>query len=506
MNINTERRTFFMPEVNMIPTVEQPIETEFLIPEYCPDIIKILKCEINPRILSKNLSGNLLEIEGCAEITVIYCAEDNKISSVITKYNFSKSLDNKNFEGGEIDISIKKGHLTCRQTATRRIEIRGSLQIDVSIITKKQEEIIFDIDRADIQLLRDSIPATTELYFNEKQLLIEDEIWLSSGKPEIKYIMRQSAVPIISECKLIGEKAVVKGIIKLDILYCSIEDKCINFSDTINFSQIIEVKTSGEDCSASARSEICFLEIKPISSNNSETGFNVTIKLNVSVKSFCESEIPIIKDAYSTKFASNMYFNKLLFRKKLDLTNDKIIVKKTCTLNESSISEIIDLWSTINLGKSKIDNKEFTITGNVNASLLYLKNDNSPDLLDIKFDFDYKKLVNIKDREKLKIIPNIIPTNYSYTVLSSNQIELHIELSIETEMFNEYECEYVNEVEISDEKLISEESIIIYYCSEDENVWDISKRFSTQIQKLKDQNNLTDDIVNSQSVLIIPRM
>ena len=84
MNINTERRTFFMPEVNMIPTVEQPIETEFLIPEYCPDIIKILKCEINPRILSKNLSGNLLEIEGCAEITVIYCAEDYKISSVIT--------------------------------------------------------------------------------------------------------------------------------------------------------------------------------------------------------------------------------------------------------------------------------------------------------------------------------------------------------------------------------------------------------------------------------------
>ena len=52
--------------------VEQPVDLDFSLPDYCPDIQKILKCQICPQISSRNISGDKLYVEGTANISLIY--------------------------------------------------------------------------------------------------------------------------------------------------------------------------------------------------------------------------------------------------------------------------------------------------------------------------------------------------------------------------------------------------------------------------------------------------
>ena len=53
-------------------TVEQAIDTDFTLPDYCPDISRILKCRVTPRINSSSATGGMITIEGTAYICLIY--------------------------------------------------------------------------------------------------------------------------------------------------------------------------------------------------------------------------------------------------------------------------------------------------------------------------------------------------------------------------------------------------------------------------------------------------
>ena len=57
---------------------EVPIDIDFTLPDYCPDISKIFKCHSVPRISSKSINGNMLTVEGSVCITLIYCDKDGK--------------------------------------------------------------------------------------------------------------------------------------------------------------------------------------------------------------------------------------------------------------------------------------------------------------------------------------------------------------------------------------------------------------------------------------------
>ena len=52
--------------------IEEPVDVDLTLPDYCPDIEKILKCTLSPQIFSRNISGGVLEIEGASVIKVMY--------------------------------------------------------------------------------------------------------------------------------------------------------------------------------------------------------------------------------------------------------------------------------------------------------------------------------------------------------------------------------------------------------------------------------------------------
>ena len=63
---------------------EQPVDLDISLPDYCPDIQRILKCQVYPRITGRNIMGDRLELEGTYSVKVFYLDAERRCAAVRT--------------------------------------------------------------------------------------------------------------------------------------------------------------------------------------------------------------------------------------------------------------------------------------------------------------------------------------------------------------------------------------------------------------------------------------
>ena len=89
MEFNQENRSFCTPSAVLDTVAEQLADVDLTLPDYCPDIEKILKCTLTPKIQSRTLSGGQLQIDGFCTVNVMY-VESIKKSVRCCEQLFSK--------------------------------------------------------------------------------------------------------------------------------------------------------------------------------------------------------------------------------------------------------------------------------------------------------------------------------------------------------------------------------------------------------------------------------
>ena len=299
-------------------SAEQPIDIDFTLPDYYVDISKILKCRAISRISSKSINGSSAAIEGCVTVTVIYCGNDNCISSYEYQYPFSKSFDTSlNTEGCIISAKTKCEYINCRAVTGRKIDVHGAVGIYVTIKKRKLTDVISDCDDCNIELLRDSVPATVPMGCAEKYLLIEEEIELGTSQPDIRCVIRYDAEAVITDSKILAGKSVVKGDLKLKLLYAPEENtapQTIRYQ--IPFSQLIEIDGISDECDCESKVSIAHLEVKPrVSASGECRQLMLTAKLLITSECCCNNDVPVIVDAYSKKYEADICKNEICFDK-----------------------------------------------------------------------------------------------------------------------------------------------------------------------------------------------
>ena len=75
MDFKVNRQTFVANCTVLDSSCEQAVERDFVLPDYCPDIFRVLKCRCCPRVLSYSLVGRKLSFELAVTLKLIYESE-----------------------------------------------------------------------------------------------------------------------------------------------------------------------------------------------------------------------------------------------------------------------------------------------------------------------------------------------------------------------------------------------------------------------------------------------
>ena len=133
-----------VPEILFDDFDEQPVDCDFVLPDYCPDIAAVLKCTMRPVIQSKQMSGDRLTAEGQAMIRVMYLDEGRKcVRCCEFSQPFTSSFAVRGAGvGAEIRLTAKTDYINCRATSPRRLDLHGAFTVKLKIIAEGQCNVI----------------------------------------------------------------------------------------------------------------------------------------------------------------------------------------------------------------------------------------------------------------------------------------------------------------------------------------------------------------------------
>ena len=487
---------------------EQPIDVDFTLPDYCPDISKIFKCKAIARISSKGINGNNITIDGNVCITLLYCDKENRLNSFEYQYPFSKIKESDtDLTGGNLVCKVKCDYINCRAITGRKVDIHGAVTVGIRVFKRKCNDIISDIDDCNIEVLRGTAPATVPMGYNEKYIIIEEEIPISNSVSAIQSILRYDAFPAVKETKILNDKVMVKGDMAVVILYCP-EGETIpqTVKTTLPFSQVVDIKGINDMCECEAKAHIASLEIKPrVWQNGENRSFSLSAKILICCESYCVNDIAVIKDAFSRKFDTDICKNKVCFSKITENIKEIHHVKKNIEIGEN-ISSVLDLWCDIQSVICKFDKEKMLICGTIMAGIIVCDQNNETAFFEKPIDFECKYAVNIGEKQ-MECNPEIEVESCGFTILTPNCIELRADLCVNASVFEKTNISLITDMKINTEKTITRKprcAVTVYFANQNECVWDIARTYNASVDEIMSINSLEDNCLKQGTMILVP--
>ncbi|MDO4742894.1 MAG: DUF3794 domain-containing protein [bacterium] len=507
--MNITKSPISVSEIVYRQNIEHSIDTDFTLPDYCPDISRVLKCRIKPRIISKAFNSSQITIDGNVSFNLIYADEENKICNYEWVFPFSKTIDiGKNIEVCSAQLNVRTEYMNCRAVTPRKMDIHGALSISVCLTGKKVAEVISDIQREDINKKCSVVNFTNPLNFAEKYIIIEEEIALAQAGDSYLNILRYDTIAIANDCKIVGGKAVIKGELIINALYSTESNggtECIK--NTIPFSQIVDIDGIGDECDCEVKIDVTYAELKQ-NSNSGEGASSIAVdaKLHMVVSAYCKSEVPVVFDVFSTDYDLDVKREEVVFERLISKINERFICNKNVDVREIPISSVVDLWCESNLTSVRNTDNQMVINGTVIICVLAYDMDMMPVYFEKPVDYEYTNILN-ECPTMLRCDPDVDVISVNYLLNDNHSVDVKVELSIGTVVFDVNKTTVLTDVTVNEDspkKKNNDIAVYVYYANRGEEVWDIARRYNTSPEAIILANEDTNEILESDKMLLIP--
>ncbi len=97
--------------------------------------------------------------------------------------------------------------------------------------------------------------------------------------------------------------------------------------------------------------------------------------------------------------------------------------------------------------------------------------------------------------------------SFDYVIKNANTISLRINFEYSAYLFKQENLNYITDISSATERENADlPQLTLYFANKNEDVWEIAKKFSTDMSLIMEENDLTSQIIDCQRVLLVPGM
>lgn len=486
---------------------EQNIDTAFSLPDYYPEVSKILKCITEINILTRQVKDKRAEIGGQAVITLVYSDPDNSINSFVHNCPFTKSFQvDGAADGSFISVTSKTGLINSKAVAPRKIEVHGSFNMSLEIITLEKQKVLSDAECDGLYTKNRDFKYAEPFEPISKSVFVEDEISLPENKPPVAKIIRSNALASLSECKTVGNKAVVKGNVEISILYCpSGTVRPVLINEQRGFSQIVECEGLDETSVCNCIAKAVSLELHPKTSVDGEVrNIGFECRVVVDIFPFKESEGSFVTDAFSKTNPVDIETVTVSAENMIDCIDENYVLKKSMDFSDGTLSEIFDLWCRSFVDYTTCDGNDILVKGTVSIWLIGSDSDNVPCLFERSVDFEYRYA--LENTGEMRCKPEVSVSAVNYSQNSNGGVDIAVELNVKATVFSKSDITALCKITETEGTLAGkdDETAVTLYFAEGETVWNIAKKYLASPQRICELNDIENDDTECKKMLLIP--
>ena len=512
--MNLQKQTLDVSEVASNYNEITSVDNDIIVPDVKPDVLKILQTSHKIIITQCSIQKDRVYVQGIIRLCILYIPDGDvigNIKSMNLSMDFSHVIpaegtrpEMRAFAQAEID------NLDCSLINSRKINVRGEIEINVRIICGATLNIPVEID-GDVNSKRENIKISNSVDCDEREIHFSDTLDVPSGKPYIGEILRIDGTVFPKDHRFSDGKVILKADLKISSLYEAEEENVslqlmeheIPLTEALSFPELTDRMT----IDAEYVLKDIFHEV--IADDN---GNNCMIKVWGTVSAYIKGTEEIELEALTDLYSMN---------ENLDVKYEKCSLEQLCTTGNAhhaskealiipdylpEIMQVCDLNAYPKITSVIIGDGSVSVKGYLATNLLYLSPDNSAPVSGLNHNTDFLIEIPIPEACSDMVCDAKAELDHlAYNITSGRGLELRYIIIISVKLCRRERLSFIDSVTLSDEPLSAMPPMIIYFPEEREQVWDIAKKYRTTPEKIININHLENETLKSGQRICIFR-
>jgi hypothetical protein len=504
MELHIGKQPVFIHQMLLEAELEQPVECDVLLPDYCEDIQKILKCTMEPVVTRQEAVERRLELEGICLVTVYYRSPEGQLCRGEYRVPFSKTAELKGTAQNPIVwVQGLCSYINCRAVSSRRLDIRGAAALRVAVSDMCEEQAVCSAGGKGLQLRQTSLNSTRIVQQTCRSLGLVEELELPESKEGVAAVLRVGACARVLDCKTLAGKVILRGEAVVRFLYRSAGGKCETMEVTLPVSQMTDAEGVGEGSRCFARLSVQTATVERCDSQQDDRRVKISLTLNAHLRVHQEYQALCSSDCYSTRYECGCKTRTVAL---LELTQevDRTFLYRSRMELPEGVDSITDLWCRVADWKVKREGADAVICGKLCVSLFGCRGGEAPEY--------YEKLVDFEERVavgqgEVVFRPSLRVMGQSYSFGGEGCLELRCEVAVSGCAYRCTSQPVICDITLDETKpkqAPAQKGLYICCAEPGEELWEIARRYNTSVDYILEENQLQEGCLEKRTTLLVP--
>ena len=482
------------------------VEGDMIVPDAKPDILNTISTSGVVGIYKKELQEEKIRVDGSINTYIMYLPDQSEegVRGLNTTLDFSEVINIPNCNSemqAKVTTSVKS--IECKVINGRKLGIKATLEIDITVLQKEEIEIVNDItESSDIQILKDIVNVNSLVGTGETKLFAKDTIQIDNIDL-LAEILKLNVNITDRDIKISYNKILTKSEVEVKIMYLT-EDNIINqITYKIPTVGFIDIQNISEENICDVNYEIKNIIVKP--NPQEEHSIYVEIEIDVICNVYEEKQINLIKDMYSPSQNLNMQKQQILTMCDKQTRNETKNINEVVNLGEIRGLSLIDVDTNIEFSKENKINSKILYEGEAKLRFIFTNSATQVIIKEASIPFDYV-INDLINGEEINTNNEIEIKSQDFIIKNDEEINANINLGIRTDMYRNSSMELISEISEEGEREEQDYSLIIYIVKKGDTLWNIAKKFGSTVDDIARANGIEDEnLIMPGEKLYIPK-
>lgn len=464
-------------------TVTHDVSGDYVLPEYQPEIRKVL-C-VSEKIIppAKYISGSGVECNGNIDYKILYIGADGGLYSanVSNEYGFSSPIE------GDADFELADGGVTLvntvaestvtRVTSPRKLNIKSKLRSHLRAYATSivEENIYGDIDPDSIERLIKETENANICAHSSDMIELTEEI---SGISDDGRVISADGYVFVSDIRKNNGNVSVSGDVILKMLWCRDGGIAEAVTRKIPFSTDIECDNIDSDSMCKATGKVTDITI------DIDTGRVVcNLSAVVGISAMKNKKYKYTTDIYSTENESECVKKQMALPYAIAAINGNFSQNERINISETNIPEganIVDIWGRAELDSCAQENGKYVFSGNCKYTAICEK-DGEYSVSEIVLPARYELDGEGRDRYTSDVTGEVVSCRIR---VDGDTVAIDSEIAIAADILGENDVEIIDNVRFGEKWGKEKSRMVVYYPTDSEGVWDVAKKYHVRANSL----------------------
>ena len=479
---------------------------EAIVPDACPDILRIWDSEGQACLSSREALDGRINLSGTVRVALLYLPDgEDGLRRMEVKIPFSCTADHPNLTPAcRMVVLPRVQGAQVRVLNPRKVLIRVNLAVGVRAFAPYSEHLCAGVaaDSSEgIEQLSESCTSYFTVCVQEKPFTYSDEVSLPGGKPDAAELLKYRVLLRCGEGKVIGSKLIFKGDACVQMFYRSMEGELCTGEVELPFSQIMEISGAGEE--AGCEVDVILTDCDCMLDQGDGRTFSLTMELLAQAVVREARPLRMLTDVYSTSYALTTDTKTYTFDRLIDQGEREITARE---LLETGVMarEVSDAYASIGALSQSREGGRLTLNAQVEVTVLYLTEDGSRSTV---------------TRSIQASCPLELPSDAVCTFLctcttpvfataTASGMEVRLPVRFRYIALSKRDTAAVSAIAMDENAPLDhsgQPSIVLRMVGAGERLWDIAKSYGTTARDITQANGLEEGTLPEGKLLLIPR-